>query len=409
MISIDQAIELIALNSHALPIETRLLEHVAHSILAENVQSDVDSPPYSKSMMDGYAVQAQDFTDGLRQFEIIERIFAGSNPSHEIKSGMASQIMTGAPIPEGCDAVVMVEQSSEEQVHGKEIVTFDVDHVVSGQNILPRASIFSAGDSILNTGTEVTSKDIGVLAEIGAADCRVFSKPQISVVATGDELVSHDEHPGSGKIRNSNSPMLTALAKQQHCDAEDLGIAADQHLELKDRISWGLNSNILLLSGGVSAGDADLVPDVLEQINVEKIFHKVAVKPGKPIWFGVYERKDELDPHRCLVFGLPGNPASTLACFHLFVVPAIKRLRGLSEWKTKRFQAILENTIEVRGNRETYWPAVLKSSVEEPRVTTVDWKGSADIRAIAQANCLACFPTNSHHFEKGTTIDVVML
>ena len=302
------------------------LGEAAGLVLAEDITSDVNSPPYDKALMDGYAVRS---ADREPQRRVLEEIAAGDVPRFPLTPGTASRIMTGAPIPEGADAVVQVELT---EMVGDSVVCIQNVDVAPGKNMLPLGTSLRVGDAVLKAGATLRAIEIAVLAEIGRGMVTAIPRPKLAVLPTGNELVPVGERPAAGQIRNSNGPMLLASATRAEADAVELGIARDNRHDLARWIEEGLSADILVLSGGVSAGKFDLVPQVLAELGVEQVFHKIALRPGKPLWFGVKEFKDR----RALVFALPGNPVSSLVCFELFVRPAIEILagRGFTEWTT---------------------------------------------------------------------------
>lgn len=366
-------------------------------VLAEAVVSDIDSPPHDKSIVDGYAVVAAEVNAGV-VLRVTEEVMAGMVPTQRVELGTATRIMTGAPIPEGADAVVMVEQT---RLAGQE-VTILQPAVKTGQNIMRRASSLKRGETVLSPGTALRGIEQGVLAEVGRSRVSVVSRPSVAIIATGNELVPPTLTPGPGQIRNSNEQLLAGLVAQAGGLAKPLGIARDEPDDLRRHIEMGLENEILMLSGGVSAGVLDLVPAQLERLGVRPVFHKVNLKPGKPLWFGV---QDGADDRHTLVFGLPGNPVSSLVCFELFVRPAIERLRGLRGDGLRRASARLTQPHPQRGERATYWPARLDAS----RVTPLSWKGSGDLRTLVDANCLAHFPAGERMFQPGDEVEVCLL
>jgi molybdopterin molybdotransferase len=245
------------------------------------------------------------------------------------------------------------------------------------------------------------------LAEVGRAKVRAIPRPQVAIIATGDELVDASETPAPGQIRNSNGPLLAGLTAQAGAAVSMAGIARDNAASLRERISSALDSDLVVLSGGVSAGVLDLVPQVLAELGVQQVFHKVNLKPGKPLWFGVRPNEGGRPP--TLVFGLPGNPVSSLVCFELFVRPAIQKLSGREPAGLTRQPAILTQEHRQRGDRPTYWPAVVSAAGGQTRVTPLPWKGSGDLRTLTDANALVCFPPGERRFEAGEVLDVLQL
>jgi molybdopterin molybdotransferase len=381
-------------------------------------------------MVDGYAVVNDDLKYGASELAVFEEVTAGKVPTLAISSGQATRIMTGAPIPDGAEAVVMVERTAFAP-RCLRLVTGDNDSVSAedsppllgtvhiqdtsfkpGQNIMRRGTSIRRGDIVVPRGREIRAIDVGVLSEVGRTEVLAIGRPSVAVLATGNELVPASQKPAAGQIRNSNSPMLVALAERTGAASVDLGIARDEQEQLRELISRGLAHDVLVMSGGVSAGVLDLVPSVLSELGVQEVFHKVQLKPGKPLWFGVKAAGD----HQVLVFGLPGNPVSSLVCFELFVRPAIDRLAGrpdkgatASQDGASPLTATLSAPFDHRGDRPTYQPAVLGSNADGAIVMPLRWKGSADLRTLSEANCLALFPAGDRTYSPGERVSIVML
>jgi len=406
MISISEAFKLIQQTVKPMPIESVTLADSVDRVLAADVCSDVDSPPHDKSVMDGYAVMSQDIADGRREFEVVETIAAGAWPRKELTTGCAARIMTGAPMPPGADAVVMIEQTESKEVDGRSRVTLQVEELKAGKHMMPKASNISVGETVFSTGHQIRPTDIGLLAETGAAAIQVFGNPEIAVLPTGDELVRCDEKPNQGLIRNSNGPMLVAMARSLGLQVQDLGIGRDNESELTRLISKGLESDVLLLSGGVSMGEFDLVPPILAKAGVEQVFHKVAVKPGKPIWFGVLNRPDR----PTYVFGLPGNPVSSLVGFHLFVRTALRIMTGNKSIEPSSVVAELSLAHEARGDRPTYWPGRwVQDESAQRKFEPLQWQGSSDLTTLGQAEALAYFSAGTKTHPAGEAVRVFPL
>jgi len=413
MLSVDEALDLVLKHARPLPVRAVPLDDALSLTLAEDVASDIDSPPYDKSIVDGYAIRAEDMASGVAELRVLEEVVAGAVPSHLVESGTATRIMTGAPIPVGANAVVMIEQSELFDRDGVTSVRLTSAAPKTGQSIMPRGSSMHRGDVVLNVNHTLNSVAIGLLAELGRTQVVVRPLPSVAVLATGNELVPPDQTPGPGQIRNSNESMLAALVRSHARDVRRLGIARDDRDDLRRSITEGLEADVLLLSGGVSAGVLDLVPSVLEELGVRQVFHKVQLKPGKPLWFGVYEPDD----HRTLVFGLPGNPVSTLVCYHLFVRWALERLRGRGEASTGltpkqlRIKARLTEEFVHQGERPTYYPARIGYIKEEKRlvVTPLRYRGSGDLRALVDATCLIAFPPGDKTYRVGKKVKAIGL
>ncbi len=393
MISIEKAFELIEQSVLELsPTDRPIVDCVGH-VLTRDVKADVDSPPHDKSVMDGFAVRSTDIAAGINRLAVIETIIAGDWPKLPLQSGQASRIMTGAPLPDGADAVVMVELTETESTDEGEFVVINVESVAAEKHILRQGVNFSKNQSVFAKGHVLRPTDVGLLAEVGAAVVQTVTMPTASILPTGNELVSCDEIPGRGQIRNSNGPLLTAMAKALGLSVLNLGVGKDDPNQLRLLIQEGLNSDLLLLSGGVSAGTMDLVPGILNQLGVTQVFHKVKVKPGKPIWFGVLEKNEK----RTYVFGLPGNPVSSLIGFQLFVRAAIRKMMGLPIKANQSVMAELTIDHQTRGDRPVYWPGKLITDDSPIRkVKPLLWRGSSDLFALGEAEGLIFFPAEVH-------------
>lgn len=371
-------------------------------VLAEDVVADLDLPPFDKALMDGYAVRSSDLADSARRLQIGETITAGKIPTRPLGPREAAVITTGAPLPPGADCVVMHERT--QLVDGA--VLIDQPDVRPGQNRLVRGREMRAGETVATPGTRLTPAVVGLLASVGRAEVSVIPRPSVAVLPTGDELVAIDRVPGPGQIRNSNSVMLQACAAEAGANAESLPIAADEPNKLREQLEQGLSRDLLLITGGVSAGHLDLVPAALESLGVTRVFHKIRLKPGKPLWFGVGPARGGRPG--TLVFGLPGNPVSSLVCFLLFVKPAIARRAGLPLPPSDVVEARLGRPFTQRGDRPTYFPARFATESADGRsssaIETLDWAGSADLRSVAESDGFAIFPAGDREFREGEIV-----
>lgn len=417
MIEVSEAVA--AVLREAAPFEPQTIPLIDSLglVLAEDVHSDVDSPPFDKSLVDGFAVRLADCAQPLR---VIEVVAAGQVSVAKLDRAAAIQIMTGAPLPTGAEAVVPVEHTSQHTgSEGQALVSIPA-HVAKwkvGTNIVRRAASTKRGDLVVAAGSELRPQELGALAEFGHAGVLARRRPRVAVFSTGDELVPIEQTPGPGQIRNSNETMLVAQIRRANGEPLPLGIARDERSHLRERIERGLQADVLVLSGGVSMGDKDFVPSELSAAGVRQVFHKVNVKPGKPVWFGVLDRRvgqatasaHQSTSHsdRCLVFGLPGNPVSSMVCFELFVRPALRRLMGVTPAEPTAVQARLTQPHTTKGDRPTYQPARLEWRSDGPIVAAVPWVGSSDLRATVAANSMALFPVGDQTYEAGCLIDVI--
>ena len=397
MLTIATAFEkLLATIATLPPVRLSLAESLGLT-LAEDVVASGDSPPFDKSLMDGYAVRSADLVEGAATLDVIDLITAGRVPTKPVGSGQAIQIMTGAPIPVGADLVVKVEETVREGDRVRVVTRSGF----AGANLLRQGTSVRKGATVLQAGLKLNGARIGALAELGRADVLVHRRPTVAVLATGDELVNVDEQPGPGQIRNSNQAMLVAQIQATGAITVPLGIARDDREDLRSKIAVGLQSDVLVLSGGVSAGTLDLVPSELTAAGVVEVFHKVEIKPGKPIWFG--KRSGEAKQN--YVFGLPGNPVSSMVCCELFVRTAIRRLMGESDALPQAIPAQLEHSYAARADRPTYHPARLTWTKTGPHVSLVPWHGSSDLCGTVAANAMVYLSGEAKQYEPGMILE----
>jgi len=409
MLSVDDALAAILAEVETAAAVSLPLREALGLTLAEEVASDVDSPPFNKALMDGYAVCSSDLPEGRATLRLLETITAGVVPTRTVKPGWATRIMTGAPIPAGADAVVRVEDTQPQKSADQESIVINGLPVEAGQNILPQGTSTRRGDRIVSAGQILRPQEIGALAEAGRDPVSVYPRPRVGILATGDELVPVSQTPQPGQIRNSNEAMLAAQVERFGAIPVPLGVAKDERSHLRERIEAGLECDLLLLSGGVSAGQLDLVPSELESAGVRQVFHKVRVKPGKPIWFGVRPEEEISATHsnnRCYVFGLPGNPVSSMVCCELFVRTAVRAMMGRTPHRAAPLEARLTHEHHHRGDRPTYYPARIETSLQGRTVSAVPWHGSADLRATVAANGMLSFPAGDCSYAEGSVMEV---
>ena len=400
MLTVAEALD--AVRSHARPLPPRpiRLTEALGLRLAQDVLADLDLPPFDKALVDGFAVRSADVA-GPATLRVVESIFAGQTPRRRIGPGEAAEIMTGAPLPEGADAVVMVEKTSRP----------DADHVAlsgpiaTGQNRLLRGKEMRAGEVVVAAGSVLNPPRLGVLASVGAAKFRAVPRPFVAVVSTGDELVPFNQAPGPGQIRNSNTLLVSALVEESGAVARPWTIVPDRHEDLRGAFCRALmRADVLLVSGGVSAGQKDLVPNALASVGIHPVFHKVRVKPGKPLWFGAGPARGAKPP--ALVFGLPGNPVSGLVSFLLFVRPALAILAGGDPEDDPTPTLPLAVPYRHADDRDVYRPARL---VAGGRVEPLLWSGSSDLRGAASGDGFAIFPAGERMYEEGEPVGFLPL
>ncbi len=407
MLDLDAALEAVLARTQPLPPQWVSLEMANRRWLAEDVTADLDLPPFAKALVDGYAIRSADFPAGSGRFRVVETIPAGHAPSRSLGPGDAALIMTGAPLPDGADAVVMREEADPD---GTEWVHLRPEKPVRpGLNGLPRGREMRAGETVLLAGQLLGPAQVGLLASVGRAEVLVHGRPRVVVIPTGDELVEADRFPGPGQIRNSNGPMLRAFLESRGAEVVLGPIAPDHPARLREALAGGLaEADVLVVAGGVSAGDLDLVPSTLIGLGVERVFHKVRLKPGKPLWFGVGPVRGGAG-HSPMVFGLPGNPVGAAVCALLFVGPALSRLLGGTTPEPVAEPGILAREYVQRGVRPTYHPSRITRNPDGslPQVEPLDWAGSADLRGLSRADGFARFPEGDCVYGRGDAIRFV--
>ena len=366
-------------------------------VLAEPIFADRNFPPFRRAARDGYAVIAKDLANLPATLQVIGEIRAGvkaeSIPS--ITSGQAAAIMTGAPAPEGADAVVMIEYTSQQ---GDRVVVNQ--GIAAGDNIVPIGSEAKRGEQLLTAGTRLDQAAIAVAASVGKTHVLVHEKPKIAVLSTGDEVVDIDVQPGPTQIRNSNSYSLAAQIHAAGGEPLILPIAPDETERLRELINDGLEADLLLLAGGVSMGKYDLVEEVLTEVEAEFFFTGAKIQPGKPIVFGRVDNK--------YFFGLPGNPVSTMVTFELFVRPMLDALAGASPQKLRFLHAKLKSEIKIKKGLKRFLPAHLSGEFEQAWVELAPWHGSGDIASTARSNCYLVVAPDRDHIAAGEWVPVLL-
>ena len=382
-------------------------------ILAEPVLADRNFPPFPRATRDGYAVRATDLAKVPVTLSVIAEIKAGATTDAGLKveAGQAAAIMTGAPAPLGSDAVVMVEYSSRD---GNQITI--TRGIAAGENIVPVAAEARRGDRLLSPGVRLDHAAIAVAASAGRSRLLVYSKPRVAVLATGDELVDIDVPLAPNQIRNSNTYSLAAQIQAAGGEPVLLPIAPDEPERLRELMADGFESDLLLLTGGVSMGKYDLVEEVLAQFQAEFFFTGAQIQPGRPVVFGrvpcgagapAREGERHASGHTYF-FGLPGNPVSTMVTFELFARPVLEALAGMTPRKLIFLHARLKSEIRTKPGLKRFLPAILSGEFEQADVDLVRWQGSGDIAATAAANCYIVIPPDRERIAAGEWVPVLM-
>ncbi len=388
--------------------ESVALLDAAGRVLAERVTADRDIPPFPRSTRDGYAVRAGDLASLPARLKVVGEIKAG--PSEALRAldrGETVGIMTGAPVPEGADAVVMVEYTAPQG----DFVEIRKS-VVAGENVVSRGAEAKDGSLLLDRGVRMNEVAIALAASVGKSRLQVFARPRSAVLTTGDEIVSVSATPGPAQIRNSNSYSLAVQVRQAGGEPVILPIAPDEPRQLRELIEQGLACDLLLMTGGVSMGRYDLVEQVLTEMHAEFLFTGAKIQPGKPVVFGRVDgtagssRAKVPAPHKYF-FGLPGNPISTMVTFELFARPLLEALAGMSPRELVFLHAKAKSDVRAKVGLTRFLPAVLSGEFAEARVELVPWQGSGDLAAQARANCWAVIPPDREQISAGEWIAVL--
>jgi molybdopterin molybdotransferase len=398
MLSVEDALAVVLREAKSLPSEEVALDEALGRVLAEDVAADRDLPPFDRSAMDGYALRAADVAQAPCALELVGEVRAGDWPTLSVGPGQAAKIMTGAPLPPGATAVQQVEKTRPLDEFR---VTIEAA-VGEGQHVAPRGSEVRAGDVVLERGRVIDPAAVAVLATTGQARVRVARRPVVAVLVTGDEIVDVASVPGPSQIRNSNGPAVAAQARLAGASVRLLGVAPDRRDATVAAIGNGLAGvDVLLVSGGVSAGDYDLVEPALVELGTTLFFTKVAIKPGAPLVFG---RRGET-----LVFGLPGNPVSAQVTFDLFARAALLRMQGAAVVSRPRVGVELASPFKNRSGRTCHIPARVRSEGGRLVARGLRSTGSGDLVAHARANALVVLEAGRMQAERGETAEAVLL
>ncbi len=382
--------------------ETIRLEHSLGRVLAQHISANRDLPPYDVSAMDGYAVRSADLASGAVNLKIIEDIKAGDIPTMTVQAGQCSRIMTGAPVPQGADAVIRVEDT---EIQPDECVRFAKAAPV-GHDIRLRGESMRNGDVVLAAGTSITPGVAGVLATVKCAEFQVYRRPRVAILSTGNELEAMDEPIDPNKIPDANGYALMAQVQALGIEPVLLGIARDDPVELERHLRQGLDYDVLLVSGGTSVGVHDYVRPTVEKLGVQMKFWRVSMKPGHPLAFGLLVRPNNT---QAAVFGLPGNPVSSMVCFEEFVLLALRAMMGQSQLHRRTVSARLAHAIKIKPGRTEFVRVVLSRDADGYIATSTGTQSSGALLSMARADGLLIAPSDSTGLAAGEIVTVQFL
>jgi molybdopterin molybdotransferase len=399
-LSFEQALETVKQKIEALnyspPEETLPLDVLRGRVLAEDVRADRDYPPFHRSTRDGFAVRSANLLSTPITLKCVGEVAAGAHYDKPVAADACVSIMTGAPLPDGTDAVVMVENTKTE---GSSVTI--LHSVEAFENVVCQGSEAAKEQVVLRRGRKLNSGEIGLLASLGLAKVNVFRQPRVAILPTGDELVSVDKRPEWFQVRNSNGFSLAAQVMEVGGIPEMVGVAPDNRTALRQMIEQGLKGDFLIMSGGVSAGKYDLVEQALAELGAEFYFQSVALRPGKPLVFGRVQDR--------FFFGLPGNPVSSYVTFELFARRAIGMLAGAGFESPVFLGARLAKSVVPKKGLTTFMPARVVMIGSEPTVELVGWQGSGDLVGAAAANCFLVLQPDQKNIQAGDWVLIMPL
>lgn len=408
MISYDEALQIVLKAASTLESDYVPLENLLGRTLAEPVVSPHDLPLFDNSAVDGFGVMVADVRHASPEQPVslrnIGTIAAGSSEAIAITSGTAVKLLTGAPIPPGVDAVVMKEFTESQNGSVQMLRSVNL-----GDNIRRRGEEFRKGDNVLPIETKVTPPVLGLLASLGYAGFKAYRQPKVAVVVTGNELVKPGNALQPGQIYESNSVALLGALASLGIEGSIVYHSGDESDSLREKLAQALqHADVIITSGGVSVGEYDLVKTVLAELGVVSRFWKVAIKPGKPVYFGTLPLSPG-SPQEKLVFGLPGNPVAVLLTFHLLVRPALLKQMGVSHHSLATFQATLTQAIRKKPGRLEFVRGVLSNNDGALAVIPTLGQGSHMLGGLSRANCLITFPMDASQLDAGQSVDVELL
>jgi molybdopterin molybdotransferase len=420
-LSVNAALQLVLQSVKQLATETVRLEHALGRVLAQDVIANRDQPPYDVSAMDGYALRSADLSSVPVTLAIVEDIKAGDMPSKQILAGECARIMTGAPVPQGADAVLRVEDtqvvSNESLSPNSPPLAGERDAVSLREELLKLVQINCAvkagndirflgenmrnGEVVLRAGTEITPGVVGILASVKCAELDVYRRPRVAILSTGDELEDMNDPVDPNKIPNSNSYALMAQVQSLGITPSLLGIARDDPAELEEYLQRGLHFDVLLVSGGSSVGVHDHVRPTLENLGVKMLFWRVSMKPGHPLAFGMTDK--------AFVFGLPGNPVSSMVCFEEFVASALRKMMGHTRLHRRTLTARLTHDVKRKAGRTEFIRVTLAQDEQGYTATSTGTQSSGVSLSMAKADGLLVIPAANSGMNAGDTVSVQLL
>ncbi len=400
MISFEEALDKILSRIQPLGLEKVLLLESLGRIIGEDIYARRDIPPLDNSAMDGYALRYKDIRESSKdhpaRLRVIEDLPAGLVSKKTIKNGEAIRIMTGAPIPKGADTVIPVEETKKED--GFALIFKGVS---LGDNVRRSGEDVKKGGRVISKGDMIRPAEVGMLASVGRSSVLVYQKPLVAVLCTGDELVDVDENLDESKIISSNSYSLAAQVKDCGAIPIQLGIARDRKDEIREKLRQGIRADVLISSAGVSVGDYDFSKDALGDLGMEMAFWQVSMKPGKPLAFGTIQGKP--------VFGLPGNPVSSMISFEEFVRPSLLKMMGCRHLFRPLIEAILREEIKKMAGRRYFVRGSVSFEKGQYAVTTTGEQGSGILRSMVRANGLIVIPEDQEIVRAGEKVKVQLL
>jgi len=400
MITVEEALDKILSHIQPLGFEKVSILEALGRVIGENIYTNRDIPPLDNSGMDGYAVRSEDIQNADQnhpvRLEVIEDLPAGFISTKKVGRGEAIRIMTGAPIPKGADTIIPVEYTKKE---GGFVAIFKAGS--PGENIRGAGEDVRKGERVISNGDLIRPAEVGMLASVGRSFVSVYQRPTVAILCTGEELVDVDGNLDEGKIVSSNSYTLAAQVKDCGAIPVQLGIAKDRKEEIKEKLLQGLRADVLISSAGISVGDYDFVKDVLSDLGMEMVFWKVAMKPGKPLAFGTIQGKP--------VFGLPGNPVSSMVSFEQFVRPSLLKMMGYRQIFRPVIEAILKEDTRKEPGRRHFVRALVTFEKDHYFVTLTGAQGSGILRSMVKANGLVVIPEDKEIVRAGEKVKVQLL